>query len=165
MSNKTSSTNFKIREAESGDAALIYNFIMEMAEYEKELEEVDTSIEKIENTICKKQFAEGLIGEFEGIPVAYAVFFHSYSTYLGKPSIYLEDLYVKPEYRGKGFGKTILGFLAKLSLDRDCGRFDWSCLDWNEPSIKFYKSLGAEALENRTIYRLHGKALEEMASH
>ena len=158
-------SDFKIREAQMQDAPLIYNFIMEMADYENEIEEVETDIQKISDTLCNKRFAEALIGEYKGIPVSYAIFFHSYSSYIGKPSIYLEDLFVKPEYRGNGFGKEILGFLAKLSLDRDCGRFDWSCLDWNESSIKFYKSLGAQALDNRTIYRLHGKSLEEMAAH
>lgn len=156
--------DFTIREAGMEDARLIYNFIMEMAEYEKEADEVKTDMEKVSNTICNKRFAEALIGEYKGVPVAYAVFFHSYSTYLGKPCIYLEDLFVKPAYRGFGFGKAILAFLAKLSLDRDCGRFDWSCLDWNEPSIRFYKKMGAEALENRTIYRLHGESLINMAN-
>ena len=154
---------FVIREATTEDASLIYNFILEMAEYENELDEVKTDIEKVKNTILNKRYAEGFIGEYEGNPIAYAIIFHTYSTYLGKPSIYLEDLFVKPAYRGKGFGKTMLSFIAKLAIKRDCGRFDWSCLDWNEPSIKFYKSLGAISLDNRTIYRLHEKSLEEMA--
>ena len=163
MQAKINPADFTIREANENDADLIYGFIMEMAAYEKETDEVEASVEKIRNTICSKRFAEGLIGEYQGIAVAYAVFFYSYSTYLGKPGIYLEDLYVKQEYRGAGFGKTILAFLAKTALERGCERFDWSCLDWNEPSIKFYKKMGAEALSNRTIYRLHGDALVKMA--
>ena len=155
---------FVIREATTEDASLIYNFILEMAEYENELDEVKTDIEKVKNTILSKRYAEGFIGEYEGKPIAYAIIFHSYSTYLGKPSIYLEDLFVKPAYRGKGFGKSMLSFIAKLAIERDCGRFDWSCLDWNEPSIKFYKSLGAAALDNRTIYRLQEESLEDMAN-
>ncbi|MHB1485040.1 MAG: GNAT family N-acetyltransferase [Saccharofermentanales bacterium] len=162
MKEKMDPVHFKIREANMDDARLIYDFILEMAEYERESDEVETDTDKIRDTICNKRFAEALIGEYDGRPVAYAVFFHSYSTYLGKPSIYLEDLFVKPEFRGNGFGKTILGFLANLTIERNCGRFDWSCLDWNESSISFYLKLGAEALDNRTIYRLHGRALEEM---
>ena len=109
---------FVIREATTEDASLIYNFILEMAEYENELDEVKTDIEKVKNTILNKRYAEGFIGEYEGNPIAYAIIFHTYSTYLGKPSIYLEDLFVKPAYRGKGFGKTMLSFIAKLAIKR-----------------------------------------------
>ena len=156
--------SFIIRETNENDAELIYNFIMEMAAYENELDEVKTDIEKIKNTIINKRYAEGFIGEFDGKPIAYAIVFHSYSTYMGKASLFLEDLFVKPEFRGKGFGKTMLSFFARLAIERDCARFDWTCLDWNEPSIKFYKHLGADALENRTSYRLHEKSLEDVAS-
>jgi GNAT superfamily N-acetyltransferase len=156
--------SFIIREATENDANLIYNFILEMAEYENEINEVKTDIEKVKNTIINKRYAEGFIGEYEGLPIAYAIIFHSYSTYMGKPTLYLEDLFVKLAYRGRGFGKAMLSYFSKLAIERDCARFDWSCLDWNERSINFYKSLGAVALENRTIYRLHEKSLKDMAN-
>ena len=107
--------------------------------------------------------AEVIIGEFSGESVGFALFFHNYSTFLGLAGIYLEDLFIIPEMRGKGFGKTMLKYLAKLAVERECGRLEWACLDWNEPSICFYKGLGAKALDDWTVYRVTGETLQEMA--
>ena len=106
---------------------------------------------------------ETVIAYYQNQPVGFALFFHNFSTFLGKPGIYLEDLFVDPEQRGKGFGKALLVYLARLAQERNCGRFEWSVLDWNEPSIKFYESHGAVPLKEWTMYRLTGEALEKLA--
>jgi GNAT superfamily N-acetyltransferase len=108
--------------------------------------------------------AEAVIGYYKGNPVCFAIFFHNLSTFLGKPGLYLEDLFVKPEYRGKGFGKTMLAFLAKLAKDRDCGRFEWAVLDWNKPAINFYSSIGAKSMDEWITNRLVGKRLDDLAT-
>jgi len=150
---------FTIRTATENDLSLILQFIKQLAEYEKLLHEVIATEEILRKSLFEQKMAEVIIGEEDGKPVGFVLFFHNFSTFLGKPGIYLEDLYVKPEYRGKGYGKELLSHLAKLALKRDCGRLDWSCLDWNEPSIKFYKSLGALPMENWTVFRLTGESL------
>ena len=111
----------------------------------------------------ERQYAETVIAYHQNQPVGFALFFHNFSTFLGKPGIYLEDLFVDPDQRGKGFGKALLVYLAKLAQERNCGRFEWSVLDWNTPSIKFYESLGAVPLNEWTMYRLTGAALEKLA--
>lgn len=153
------SKKFAIRTATENDLSLILQFIKQLAEYEKFLHEVIATEEILRKSLFEQKMAEVVIGEEDGKPVGFALFFHNFSTFLGKPGIYLEDLYVKPEYRGKGYGKKLLSHLAKLALERDCGRLDWSCLDWNEPSIKFYKSLGALPMEDWTVFRLTGENL------
>lgn len=153
------SKKFTIRTATENDLSLILQFIKQLAEYEKLLHEVIATEEILRKSLFEQKMAEVVIGEEDGKPVGFALFFHNFSTFLGKPGIYLEDLYVKPEYRGKGYGKKLLSHLAKLALERDCGRLDWSCLDWNEPSIKFYKSLGALPMEDWTVFRLTGENL------
>jgi GNAT superfamily N-acetyltransferase len=153
-----------IREANENDAELIFDFINEMAKYEKSQDKLSTNIEAVKNTICNGKYAKGIIAEYDKQPVAYAVYLYNYSTYLGKPGIYLEDLYVMPEHRGKGFGKTMLSFIAKTAIENGCGRFEWSCLDWNEDSIRFYLSLGAQSQDERTTYRLSGINLQNMAN-
>lgn len=153
------SKKFTIRTATENDLSLILQFIKQLAEYEKLLHEVIATEEILRKSLFEQKMAEVVIGEEDGKPVGFALFFHNFSTFLGKPGIYLEDLYVKPEYRGKGYGKKLLSHLAKLALERDCGRLDWSCLDWNEPSIKFYKSLGALPMEDWTVFRLTGESL------
>lgn len=152
----------KIRKASEDDAELIYNFILEMAEYEHERDAVKTSIEAVKDTICGGRYAESIITEYDGEPISYAVYFYSYSTYEGKPSLYLEDLYIKEDYRGHGIGKYIFMYLAKFALDRGCSRFDWSCLDWNTKSIDFYMKLGAERQSERTIYRLDINSMKKL---
>ncbi len=155
--------NFAIRFAKREDTKLILNFIKELAEYEKLLNEVVADEETLESSLFDKQIAEVIIGEYNNIPVGFALFFHNFSTFIGKPGIYLEDLYVRPEYRGKGFGKKLLAYLANLCIKRDCGRLEWWVLDWNKPSIDFYKSIGAVAMDEWTTYRMTGDAIKNLA--
>lgn len=153
-----------IREADSSDADLILDFIIELAVYEKAREEVKTSVEEIRETLFgPNASARALICSINDKPVAYAVYFFNYSTWLGKNGIYLEDVYVSPEYRGNGAGKALLKHIAKIAVDNKCGRFEWSVLDWNTPSIEFYESLGAKAQDEWVIYRLSGDALQKLA--
>ena len=151
------------RFAAEADVGLILQFIRELADYEKMLPEVVATEELLHEWIFEKQKAEvifALEGEKE---VGFALFFHNFSTFLGRAGIYLEDLYVKPEYRGRGYGKGLLKQLAKIAVERDCGRLEWWCLDWNQPSIDFYLSLGAEPMKDWTVYRITGKTLTELA--
>jgi len=156
--------NFKLRFAEEKDVPLILEFIKGLAEYEKMLDKVTATEEILRESLFDRKAAEVIIGEYDGTPVSFALFFHNFSTFLGKPGIYLEDLYVKPEMRGKGIGKTMLSFLAKLAVERKCGRLEWWCLDWNEPSIQFYKKMGAIPMEEWTVYRVCDDALINLAN-
>ncbi|MCX7708537.1 MAG: GNAT family N-acetyltransferase [Clostridia bacterium] len=155
---------FKLRFAEEKDAALILEFIKELAEYEKMLDEVVATEEILVDSLFRRKAAEVIIGEYEGKPVSFALFFHNFSTFLGRPGIYLEDLFVKPEMRGMGIGKIMLSFLAKLAVERNCGRLEWWCLDWNEPSIRFYKQMGAVPMEDWTVYRVCDSALINLSN-
>jgi GNAT superfamily N-acetyltransferase len=155
--------NFKLRFTEVSDVPLILEFIRGLAEYEKMLDQVVATEEALAESLFEHKMAEVIIGEYHNEPVAFALFFHNFSTFLGKPGLYLEDLYVKPEMRGKGIGKIMLSFLAKLALDRKCGRLEWSCLDWNKPSIEFYKQLGAVPMDEWTVYRVHNEVLMDLA--
>lgn len=151
------------RKAERKDVPLILRFIKELAEYEKMLDEVVADEATLEIWIFDKQKAEvifALEGEKE---VGFALSFHNFSTFLGRAGIYLEDLYVRPEYRGKGYGKAILKKLASIAVERGCGRLEWWCLDWNKPSIDFYRSLGAEPMSDWTVYRIAGDTLTQLA--
>ncbi len=164
MKYATNLIDFTIRFAEKKDAALILTFIRELAEYEEMSEEVIATVELLEQTIFEQKKAEVIIGEYQERPVAFALFFHNFSTFLGKPGIYLEDLFVKPEMRGKGIGTLLLSFLAKLTRERGCGRLEWACLNWNEPSIQFYRQMGAVPMDLWTVYRVHNEALQNLAS-
>ena len=151
------------RNAQRNDVGLILQFIRELADYEKMLSEVVADEATLEEWIFDKQKAEvifALEGEKE---VGFALYFHNFSTFLGRAGIYLEDLYVKPEYRGKGYGKAILKKLASNAVERGCGRLEWWCLDWNKPSIDFYRSLGAEPMDDWTVYRIAGETLTNLA--
>lgn len=155
---------FSIRNAEKKDAALILNFINLLAEYEKLSHEVIATEADIEKYMFgAHSVAEVIFGVYKGEEVGFAIFFHNFSTFLGKPGLYLEDVFIKKEMRGRGFGKQILGFLAKLAIDRGCGRFEWAVLDWNTPSIEFYRSLGAEIKKEWLINRLTGENLKNLA--
>ncbi len=155
---------FVIRDTTVEDSELILNFIKELAEYEQLSHEVVATVETLRETLFgEKAYAEVVIGEFEGVPVGYALFFYNFSTFTGRPGIYLEDIYVDKEMRGKGFGKCLLAYIAKLAVERNCTRVDWSVLDWNEPSIQFYRSIGAIPMEAWTVQRLHGDALLSFA--
>jgi len=155
----------RVREASEEDVPLILSFIRELAEYEKLSREVVATEEGLrESLFGERRYAEVLIAEHDGSPAGFALFFHNFSTFLGKPGIYLEDLYVNPVFRGAGIGKKLLVHLASLAKRRGCGRLEWWVLDWNEPAIGFYESLDATAMDDWTVYRLAGKALEDLAS-
>jgi len=160
----TNLTDFKLRFATTHDVSLILGFIKELADYENMSDDVVATEEVLRESLFERNIAEVIIGEYKNEPIGFALFFHNFSTFLGKPGIFLEDLYVQPEMRGKGIGKIILSFLAKLAIDRKCGRLEWCCLDWNEPSIKFYKQLGASSMDDWTVYRLDDEALDQLAS-
>ena len=160
---ETKDPSFKIRFAEKEDAPLILNFIKALAVYEKMEDEVIATEEILYDSIFVKNQAEVVFGEQNGQAVAFAVYFHSFSTFQGKACMYLEDVFVLPEARGNGYGKLMLACIAKIATDRGCGRMDWCCLDWNTSSIAFYKRMGAIPMDEWTIYRLTGDALPALA--
>jgi|SRR5690606_22818704 len=158
--------SLNIRPATPDDAELILRFITDLAIYEKAEHEVKTDAAGIRSSLFGEgSTAHALIGEQDGQPIGYAVYFFNYSTWLGKHGLYLEDLYVSPEARGLGAGKALLRHLAQLAVARDCGRFEWAVLDWNTPAIDFYESFGARPQEEWTTYRLTGQALLDFAAH
>ena len=152
-----------IRFATENDCALILHFIRDLAEYEKMADQVVASEELLREWIFEKQKAEVLFVCEEGKELGFALFFHNFSTFLGRAGIYLEDLFVLPYYRGKGYGKALLKKLAQIAVERGCGRLEWSCLDWNSPSIDFYRSLGAIPMDDWTTYRLTGETLKKLS--
>ena len=152
-----------IRSAEIKDSKIILKLIKELSVYEKLSHTVINSEESIkENLFGKKKYAEALIAEYENQPVGFALFFHNYSTFVGKPGIYLEDLFVQPEMRGKGVGKKLFLELIKLAKERNCGRVEWSVLNWNIPAIDFYKSMGAIQMDEWSVYRLNEHEIDEL---
>ena len=152
-----------IRPAEEKDCGIILEFIRGLAEYERMSDQVVATEELLREWIFEKKKAEVLIACEGEKPVGFALFFHNFSTFLGRAGIYLEDLFVFPAYRGKGYGKALLKRLAQITVERGCGRLEWACLDWNKPSIDFYLSLGAVPMEEWTVYRLTGDTLNAMA--
>ncbi len=155
--------NFTIRAATEADTALILTFIHGLADYEKLRHEVVATEHSLrESLFGNHRIAEVIIGEWEQTPVAFALYFHNFSTFLGQAGIYLEDLYVNPDMRGKGIGKCMLAYLAQLACERKCGRLEWSVLDWNEPALKFYRSIGAVLMDEWTVHRLTGDALRQL---
>lgn len=158
-------TNISIRAAQRDDAATILHFIRELAIYEKAEHEVKAMLETIQTSMFGEQSGvHGLIAEVEGQAVGFAVYFYNYSTWLAKPGLYLEDLYVSQAQRGKGYGVALLKHLAGIAVEKQCGRFEWSCLDWNTPSREFYESLGAEPLSEWIGYRMSGETLQRFAA-
>lgn len=155
--------SFTIRKAQPSDSKTIYNLIYQLAVYEKLENDVITTPEELQKQIFENNFAEVLIGEENGIPVSFALYFFNFSTFLGKPGLYLEDLFVEPDYRGKGYGKKLLIELAKIAKEKNCGRMEWSVLDWNTPSIEFYKSLGAKPMDEWTVFRLTKDAINNLS--
>ncbi len=157
--------DFKIRFAQIQDTALILEFIRELAAFEKMETAVTASEDLLMESLFERKMAEVTIGEYNKTPVAFALFFHNFSTFLGMPGLYLEDLYVRSAFRGQGIGKIMLSFLAQLALDRKCGRLEWWCLDWNEPAIKFYQQFAAAVpMDEWTVYRVHDQALIDLAA-
>ncbi|MBR4068363.1 MAG: GNAT family N-acetyltransferase [Clostridia bacterium] len=151
------------RFAAREDTGLILQFIRELADYEKMLDQVVADEELLAQELFDKHHAEVLFAMVDGQEVGLALFFHNFSTFLGRSGIYLEDLYVRPEHRGKGCGKGLLRRLAQLALERGCGRLEWACLNWNKPSIDFYLSTGAQPMDEWKVYRLTGESLAHMA--
>ena len=151
------------RLANEQDAALILEFIQGLAAYEKMSDQVVADEGLIREWIFEKKKAEVIFAMEDGVEVGFALFFHNFSTFLGRAGIYLEDLFVKPDYRGRGHGKALIRELARITVERGCGRLEWCCLDWNQPSIDFYRSLGAVSMDEWTIYRLTGTRLESFA--
>ena len=152
------------RSATEADTGLILQFIRALAEYEKMLDLVVADEELLTDQLFHKKNAEVVFAMEDGKEVGFALYFHNFSTFLGRSGLYLEDLFVYPEYRGKGYGKAILKRLAAIAVERGCGRLEWACLDWNQPSIDFYRSLGAEPMSDWTVYRLTGQTLDRMAN-
>lgn len=157
------SNEFQFRYAVKEDAELVLSMIKELAEYEHILHEVIATKELMEEWIFEKHHAEVIFAMEDEKEVGFALFFHNFSTFLGRAGIYLEDLYVKPEYRGKGYGKALIKKLASIAVERGCGRLEWVCLDWNQPSIDFYLSLGAKPMSDWTLYRVSDDALNQLA--
>ncbi len=154
-----------LRPANRADCPLILEFIRGLAEYEKLAHEVEATVEALEDSLFGAQpAAEVLIAEYDGAPAAFALFFMNYSTFLAKPGIYLEDLFVKPDFRRKGIGEALLARLAAIAVERGCGRFEWWVLDWNEPAIGFYRELGAVPMDEWTVFRVTGPALGALAA-
>ena len=145
------------------DSALILDFILSLAEYEHMVNEVVATVELLEEWLFDKQKAEVIFVCEDGVEVGFALFFHNFPTFLGRAGIYLEDLFVKPEYRGRGYGKALLKKLAKIAVERGCGRLEWWCLDWNKPSIDFYRSMGAVPMDEWTTFRIAGETLTKLA--
>jgi GNAT superfamily N-acetyltransferase len=157
--------DFEIKSATIEDVPLILSFIKKLAVYERLAHEAVATEEILRETLFgERRYAEVIIGYYQHKPVCFALFFHSFSTFLGRPGIYLEDLFVDEEQRGKGFGKALLVYLAQLAVARNCGRLEWAVLNWNEPSIKFYQSLGARPMDEWTVYRLTGETLTALAN-
>ena len=161
----TKSADLRLRFATDGDTPLILEFITSLAEYENLAHEVTANEDSLrESLFGDRKYAEVLIAEYRGIPAGFALFFHNYSTFLGRPGIYLEDLFVKPVFRGKGIGRELLSCLARIAVDRNCGRLEWWVLDWNESAIEFYKGMGGQPMDEWTVFRITGNALERLST-
>ena len=161
----TADSRARLRFASREDVPLVLELIRGLAEYEKLAHEVVTDVAELERALFGERcVAEVVIAEYEEQAAGFALFFHNFSTFLGRSGIYLEDLFVKPDFRGRGIGETLLSFLAALAVERGCGRLEWSVLDWNEPAIRFYERLGAEAMNEWTVFRVTGDALPALAA-
>ncbi len=154
---------FNIRKANEVDSPIIFDLIKKLAVYEKMEEEVITSVEELKENIFTHNYSKVLIAEEDNKPVGFALYFYNFSTFVGKPGLYLEDLFVEPEYRGKGYGKKLFIELAKIAKADNCGRMEWSVLNWNTPAIDFYKSLQAKPMEGWSVFRLDKKGIADLA--
>lgn len=159
----TNIENVKLRETKEEDVALIFSFIKELAEYEKMTSDVIATEETIRESVFNNNRAEAVIIELDEKPIGFALYFYNFSTFIGRYGLYLEDLFIRKEYRGRGIGREVFKFLAKRALEQGCKRMEWACLDWNEPSIKFYKSLGAIPMDEWTVYRLTEDKIRQVA--
>lgn len=154
---------FQIRKAVEANAPIILNLITQLAVYEKLEHEVVTNAEELREQIFVNRYADVLIAEEDNKPVGFALYFFNFSTFVGKPGLYLEDLFIEPEHRGKGYGKKLLIELANIAQNKNCGRMEWSVLDWNQPSIDFYKSLSAKPMDEWTVFRLTQNEINHLA--
>jgi GNAT superfamily N-acetyltransferase len=153
-----------LRFATADDVGLVLDFIRRLADSEKPAHEVVADEDLLRRTLFgERRAAEVVIADFDGKPAGFALFVHNFSTFLGRPGIQLEDLFVIPDFRGRGIGRILLSFLAGLAVERGCGRLEWSVLDWNQPAIRFFERLGAQAIKDRTVYCVAGESLEELA--
>ena len=155
--------NYHIRKANQEDIPIVFDLMMQLARYEKMENEVQCNAEQLRENVFEKKLAEIIVCEVEQSVVGFALYFYNYSTFVGKPGLYLEDLFVDPNYRGKGLGKALLLELAKIAHQKSCGRMEWSVLNWNSPAINFYQSLGAKPMDTWTVYRLDAKKIEQLA--
>lgn len=153
-----------IRQATEKDIPLVLGFIKKLAEYEKMPHEVVATEDLLRKNLFERKMAEVILGFHQDQPVGFALFFHNFSTFLGKPGIYIEDLYVEPKFRSRGFGREMLSYLARLAKERECGRLEWWVLDWNKSAIGFYEKIGAKPMNEWTVYRVTGKALDKLAA-
>lgn len=160
---ETDIPDFRIRVAEESDVSLILDFIRELADYENLSKEVVANKDVLLDSLFVKHQAEVIIGEYKKKPVGFATYFFSFSTFLGKANLYIENLFIKKEFRGFGLGKALFSCLARIAEEQNCERLDWWCLDWNEPSIKFYKKMGAKPMTDGTVYRVDGKELRSLS--
>ena len=161
---KDNPKDLEIRFATESDSELLLDFIKRLAAYEKKSDQVVATVSDIKKALFKNKYAEAIIAYYKNEPVGFAIFFHIFSTFIGKPGIYIEDLYVDKKSRGRGMGSWMLSFIADLALKRGCGMLEFSVLEWNKPSIRFYKNLGAEEKNEWSNYRFSGMALKRLAS-
>ena len=154
---------FTLRKAQPGDAGLVLYFIKKLAEYEKLLDQVEADEETLHQSLFVKKAAQVLIAEEDGTPIGYALYFYNFSTFTGRPGLYIEDVFILPEHRGKGYGTQIFRRLANIALEEGCARMEWICLDWNEPSLQFYRNMGAVPMEEWTVQRLSEETLRKVA--
>lgn len=159
----TNIEGFRVRRATEEDVPLIFKFICDLASYENLLHEVKSTEDILMQSIFVEHACKVVIAEFEEKPIGFALYFHNFSTFEGRPGLYLEDLYIEPQFRNRGFGKKLLQFLGYEAVRLNCKRFEWWCIDWNTPSIEFYKSLGAVPMDEWTVYRIDGEVLKQMA--
>ncbi len=165
MSDDSAAGRLRIRPAVEADVGLVLTFIRRLAEYERLAHEVVATEEGLRRWLFgPRAYAEVVIAEWDGAPAGFALFFHNFSTFLGRPGLYLEDLFVDPAHRGAGIGRALLAHLARLAVERECGRLEWWVLDWNEPAIRFYRSLGAVPMDEWTVFRVTGEALTRLAA-
>lgn len=155
---------FKIRTTTVDDTDLIFKFVLELAEYENLTNEVKATRESIKKNIFQYRRAEALIAEENGNPIGYSLFFYNFSTFEGKPTIYLEDIFIRKECRGKGYGTEIFKVLARIAAENDCGRFEWTCLNWNEPSLKFYKAMGGNRRDDWVLHRMEKDEISKLVN-
>lgn len=165
MKFKTSNSDFTVRIAEKKDINIVFGFVKELAAYEDLSHRVTATEETIYHAMFEKKLIEAMIGEYKGVPVGFFLYYYTFSTFAGKAGIYLEDVYIKPEMRRKGFGKAMFEVLAAVAKERGCNKLEWQCLNWNEPSIKFYTSLGAKPVDDWTVYNIQGDKMDALAQN